>query len=101
MERAPSIDTLMTNSTIRITKTVTRLFINITHDPGNPRAQLTWEHNGVLISSRTDPRVSILSGGGLTIRNVRASDRGLYTVTVTNRIGNETENFRVLIECEY
>ena len=51
----------------------------------------------MVISSRTDPRVSVLRSGGLTIRNVRSSDNGLYSVTVMNRIGTETANFIVLV----
>lgn len=52
---------------------------------------------GAVISSRTDPRVTVLGSGGLTIRNVRASDGGLYTVTASNRAGSVTEAFQVVV----
>lgn len=77
-----------------------RLFIRVTYDAGSPPGFLVWRHNGSVISSRTNPRVSILSGGGLTVRNAKFSDSGMYNVTVSNRLGQSIENFRVLFRCK-
>lgn len=99
VERAPSITVFQSNRTILVdTAITTRLFINVTHDSGSPQGLLVWQHNRFIISSRTDPRVNVLSSGGLTIRNVRDSDRGLYTVTVSNRLGAVSANFTVFLK---
>ena len=83
------------NITVNI---ATRLFINISYDVGNPQGFLVWRFNERIISSRTDPRVTMLGGGGLTIRDVTPSDGGQYTVTVTNEVGSDSRLFNVLVE---
>lgn len=100
-ERPPRLIVFEVNQTILLdAATTSRLLINVTYDPGSPQGLLVWRHNGVVISSRTDPRVSVLSNGGLTIRSVRPSDRGVYSVFVLNRLGNSSADFTVLIKCE-
>ncbi len=101
-EQAPSISIPQPNlTTILINTTATsRLLINISYNPGNPPGLLTWRKNGRIVSSRTDPRVNILSGGGISVRSVVPSDRGHYMVTASNRLGNQSEVFLVFVTCE-
>ena len=77
-----------------------RLFIQVLIDAGSPPGLLVWRHNGSLVSSRTNPRVNILAGGGLTVRNVMFSDSGMYTVSVSNLLGESIKKFRVLFQCK-
>ena len=100
-EEPPSLVIFEPNRTISVnTVTTSRIFINVTYEPGTPRGLLVWRHEGAIISSRTDSRVSILSNGGLKIRSIRPEDRGLYTVEVSNRVGIESANFTIRLECE-
>ena len=77
-----------------------QLFINVTFETRSFSDLYQWKHNGRLISSRTDPRVTILSRGGLAIRDIKPSDRGLYTVTLSNQFRSRSENFMVFIDCK-
>lgn len=96
----PRLNVFEPNRSILIDTATSRLFINVSYNPGHPEGFLVWKHNYVVISSRTDPRVTVLSGGGLTIRNLRPSDRGVYTVMVSNRLGSGSANFTVFIQCK-
>ena len=87
-----SMEFLLINSAVN-----SQLFIQVLIDAGNPSGLLLWRHNGSLVSSRTNPRVNILAGGGLTVRNVMFSDSGMYTVSVSNLLGESTMKFRVLL----
>ena len=78
-----------------------RLFIGLRYDVGSPRGFLVWRFNGSVISSRTDPRVTVLEGGGLTIRNISSSDAGQYNVTVANGLGSESRLFTVFVSGRY
>ena len=77
-----------------------RLSIQVLIDAGNPPGLLVWKHNGSLVSSRTNPRVNILAGGGLTVRNVIFSASGMYTVSVSNLLGESIKKFQVLFPCK-
>ncbi len=77
-----------------------RLFISVAVNYGRPVGHLSWTHNGSVVSSRTDPRVSILTSGSLTIRNVQFSDAGLYQLMVSNRAGNLSYDFTVRSQCK-
>ena len=61
---------------------------NLTISPtihfGSPRATVTWSMNGVFLDPSEYPRVTISSGGVLTVTDVRVSDTGQYTVRVSN-----------------
>ena len=63
---------------------------NLTISPtihfGAPRATVTWSRNGVFLDPSEYPRVTISSGGVLTVTDVRANDNGVYTVTASNSI---------------
>ena len=74
-----------------------RLFINITYNVGSPRGFLMWRLNGSIISNRTDPRVTVLGGGGLIIRNMSSRDEGQYNVTVANELGSDSRIFNVVV----
>ena len=77
-----------------------RLSIQVLIDAGSPSGLLVWRHNGSLVSSRTNHRVNILAGGGLTVRNVMFSDSGMYTVSVSNRLGESIKKFQVRFPCK-
>lgn len=74
-----------------------RLFIFLHYNVGSPRGFLVWRLNGSIISSRTDVRVTVLGGGGLTIRDISPRDEGQYNVTVANELGSESRLFNVFI----
>ena len=60
---------------------------NLTISPiinfGIPKATVTWSRNGQVLDPN-NPRVSISSGGVLTVTGVQANDTGVYTVTASN-----------------
>ena len=60
---------------------------NLTISPiinfGIPKATVTWSRNGQALNPN-NPRVSISSGGVLTVTGVQATDTGVYTVTASN-----------------
>lgn len=70
------------------------------YDRGNPLCTLVWRKDGEIITSRRNPRVSVMSSGGISIRSVRSSDRGLYTVTVSNAVGSDSASFRLFTNCK-
>ena len=51
---------------------------------GFPKATVTWSWNGWPLDLDDFRRVTISSGGVLTVTDVRASDGGVYTVTASN-----------------
>ena len=59
------------------------LTISPTINLGLPEATVTWSRNGQALDL-SDPRISISSGGILTVNDVRVSDRGVYTLTASN-----------------
>ena len=59
------------------------LTISPTINLGLPVATVTWSQNGQVLDP-SDPRVAISNGGILTVNDVRASDRGVYTVRASN-----------------
>ena len=59
------------------------LTISPTINLGLPVATVTWSRNGQVLDP-SDPRVAISNGGILTVNDVRASDRGVYTVRASN-----------------
>ena len=75
-----------------------RFTIIITHTFG---ATVEWRKDGEIINSLTDPRVTILLAGGISIRNVRLSDRGSYTVTVSNNVGSDRVSFNLILLCKF
>ena len=59
------------------------LTISPTIDFGFPKAQYVhWSRNGWPLDPADYPRVTVSSGGALTVTDVQASDSGVYTVTV-------------------
>ena len=61
---------------------------NLTISPtihfGSPKANVYWSRNGWPLDPDDYPRVTVSSGGALTVTDVQASDGGVYTVTVYN-----------------
>lgn len=70
------------------------------YDRGNPLCTLVWRKDGEIITSRRNPRVNVMSNGGISIRSVRSSDRGLYTVTVSNAVGSDSASFKLFTNCK-
>ena len=60
---------------------------NLTISPtihfGIPIAIVTWSRNGQVLDP-SDSRVTISSGGILTVTDVQTNDTGVYTVTALN-----------------
>ena len=60
---------------------------NLTISPiinfGYPKATVNWSRNKQALHPN-NPRVSISSGGVLTVTGVQANDTGVYTVTASN-----------------
>jgi hypothetical protein len=50
---------------------------------GFPEAIVYWSHDGQILDP-ADPRVNISYEGIITVTDVQASDRGIYTVTAFN-----------------
>ena len=65
---------------------------------GVPPPNVTWRFNGANIVS--DPRITT-ARTGLTITNVRHTDAGMYSVTAENCADTETEDYDVVINCEF
>ena len=77
-----------------------RLTVIIGYDRGFPLSTLTWRKDGEIITSRTNPRVSVMSNGGISIGSVKSSDRGLYTITVSNTVGSDSASFKLYTKCK-
>ena len=81
------------------------LTISPTITLGLPLADVTWARSNQgndQVLDRNDPRVTISSGGVLTVTDVVASDRGEYTVTASNIAAPSgvTASVQVFIECK-
>ena len=68
---------------------------------GLPEATLTWRHNGQVLSSDTDSRVTVMSSGQLRVTDVQASDRGTYQLTANNSAGTVSKSVNVTINCKF
>ena len=68
---------------------------------GMPEANLRWLHNGEILSSDTDNRVTVMPSGQLLVMDVRASDRGTYELTATNTVGTVRKSVNITISCEF
>ena len=77
-----------------------RLTMLVDYDKGYPLSTLVWRKDGEIITSRRNPRVSVMSNGGITIRSVKSSDRGLYTITVSNAVGSDSASFKLFTKCK-
>jgi len=64
---------------------------------GFPRPQISWTKNGKSIEP---PRMSIQSGGILLVRNVTATDDGIYTCSGKNSFvyKGQSTNFHITVE---
>ena len=60
------------------------LTISPTINFGFPKATVHWSRNGWPLDPDDYRRVTVSSGGALTVTDVRASDGGVYTVRVIN-----------------
>ena len=83
----------------------TSLTISPTITLGLPLADVTWARSNQgndQVLDRNDPRVTISSGGVLTVTDVMAGDRGVYTVTASNIAAPSgvTASVEVFIECK-
>ena len=69
---------------------------------GLPEGTLEWLHNGRILDPN-NPRVTIYEGGILIVNDVQTSDRGVYTVSVSNiaRPRGVTASVVVTINCKH
>ena len=74
---------------------------------GTPAPDVEWRHNNMIIDGTTNDRIDISSvadGEGrretLTISDIVATDRGLYTLHASNTAGNTETEWTVLIICK-
>ena len=74
------------------------LFISPFIDYGSPRANISWLRNGIKLNR--NERVDILDNGSLVMRSVVASDRGVYTIEVSNFFGTVSDTVDVTVNCE-
>lgn len=77
-----------------------RLTMLVRYDRGFPLSTFVWRKDGEIITSRNNPRMSVMSNGGISIRSVKSSDRGLYTITVSNTAGSDSASFKLFTECK-
>ncbi|XP_025994691.2 uncharacterized protein LOC105193641 [Solenopsis invicta] len=65
---------------------------------GKPAPIVTWFHDGELISKDTRHVFEMMDGESvLKIPDAKRSDRGEYTVKVTNKLGEDTTSFLVTV----
>lgn len=79
---------------------------------GVPMPSITWYRNGAILLNETDSRILISSTSGqlpsdiykvtanLTLSNVKRNDSDYYFCTATNVAGNDTEQFKLIVNCE-
>ena len=79
---------------------------------GVPAPSITWYRNGAMLSNETDTRILILSTSGqlssdiykvtvnLTLSNVKRNDSDYYSCTATNVVGNDTDKFKLTVNCK-
>ena len=67
---------------------------------GVPEATLTWRHNGEVLNSDTDSRVTVMPSGQLRVMDVEASDRGTYELDATNIAGTVSASINIAIDCK-
>ena len=74
---------------------------------GTPTPNVEWRHNNMIIDETTSDRIttsSVVEGGGtretLTISDIVAADRGLYTLQASNTVGTAEEEWTVLVICK-
>ena len=79
---------------------------------GVPILSITWYRNGAVLSNETDTRILISSTSGqlssdiykvtanLTLSNVKRNDSDYYFCTATNVAGNDTEQFKLIVNCK-
>ena len=66
---------------------------------GLPSPMVQFMKDGDVLSSSSDPRVTI-SNTGLTITNVDRTDRGDYSIIASNSAGEDTFSRRLLVQCK-
>ena len=70
---------------------------------GSPPDTFTWIKDGVPVTQSTDittvtyTNTMAVFSSSYTISNVRVSDNGTYTCTVTNPIGSDNDDFTIYI----
>lgn len=68
---------------------------------GQPVTMTSWALNGESLDP-SDSRISFSSRGPLTVNNVEASDRGVYTITASNSAVPDgvMASINVFIDCK-
>lgn len=65
---------------------------------GEPQPHVSWSHNGVQLGP--SPRLQLEPEGSLIIRNVQASDYGIYRCEAANYLGRISANAQIKINCK-
>ena len=76
------------------------LTMTVGYDRGFPLSTPVWRKDGEIITSRKNPRMTVMTNGGISIRSVKSSDRGLYTITISNTVGSDNASFKLFIKCK-
>ena len=74
---------MLNKNNVRGNKVNGNLTISPTIHFGIPEATVTWSRKGQVLDLN-DPRITISSGGALTVTDIQANDSGVYTVTALN-----------------
>ena len=101
----PSQSVYVTNETYPVTFQCTAT--------STPSSDITWYKNGTVLSSSSDPRITVgspsqqlLSSGvyqvtqTLTITNTADSDSGNYSCVGNNSVGTQSATFTLVVQCK-
>ena len=92
---------LLDQNNVRGTQVNDTLTISPIINFGVPKATVTWSRNRQALDPN-NPRVSISSGGVLTVTGLQSNDTGVYTVTATNIVAPKgvTASVYVTLTCK-
>ena len=93
----PEITVHLLNETKTEGKTVT-LSCDAT---GNPVPTISWTRNGSSVDASNNSRISFSEDKKkLTITNVNRTDSGKYQCVASNKLGNDTSNAKLDVQCK-
>ena len=76
----------------------------VSFDSGNPPGNVEWFKDREAIDTLNNSRLTVVTNGTLSILSVsmvQSQDRGLYTVSLTSTVGNDSASFKLFVQCEY
>ena len=93
---------ILNQSYIRIRMNSTRIFtISPVITSAEGKINVIWLHDGVDLDL-SDPRITVSNENALTVTDVQASDRGVYTVTASTTAVPEgvMASVNVIVDCK-